>query len=160
MTCIPNGPHCGKKETKQCQSSQISSIPCHTKMGIKIQSDIWCSSIMVFCIDTSRPKWNLWTSRPWAWPTDMPSKSRRSSNKRRDNLGLGTPHNKIQERAAPTHRKKDRENMVSIRTTSPNRKQRRTPERQRKIPGSGATSIRSLGITLLTTAQSSRWWPK
>jgi hypothetical protein len=28
MTCIPNGPHCRQKETKQCQSSQISSIPC------------------------------------------------------------------------------------------------------------------------------------
>jgi hypothetical protein len=40
--------------------------------------------------------------------------------------------------------------MDSIRTTSPSRKQRRTPERQRKIPGSGATSIRALGITLLT----------
>jgi hypothetical protein len=77
-----------------------------------------------------------------------------------DNLGLGTPHNKSQERVAPTHRTKDRENMDSIRTTSPSRKQRRTPERQRKIPGSGVTSIRSLGITLLTAAQSSRWWPK
>jgi hypothetical protein len=83
-------------------------------------------------------------------PTDMPSKSSRSSNKRCDNLGLGTPHNKIQEREAPTHRKKDRENMDSIMTTSTSRKQRRTPERQRKIPGSGATSIRALGITLLT----------
>jgi hypothetical protein len=46
-----------------------------------------------------------------AWPTDMPSKLSRSSNKRRGNLGLGTPHNKIQEREAPTHRKKDREKM-------------------------------------------------
>jgi hypothetical protein len=33
-------------------------------------------------------------------------------------------------------------------------------ERQRKIPGSGATSIRALGITLLIVAQSSHWWPK
>jgi hypothetical protein len=70
------------------------------------------------------------------------------------NLGLGTPHNKSQERVAPTHKTKDRENMDSIRTTSPSCKKRRTPERQRKIPGSGATSIRSLGITLLTVAQS------
>jgi hypothetical protein len=77
-----------------------------------------------------------------------------------NNLGLGTPHNKIQERVAPTHRTKDRENMDSIRTTSPSHKQRRTPKRQRKIPGSGVTSIRALGITLLTAAQSSHWWPK
>jgi hypothetical protein len=39
----------------------------------------------------------------------MSSKLSRSLNKRHDNLGLGTPHNKI--RVAPTHRKKDKENM-------------------------------------------------
>jgi hypothetical protein len=79
----------------------------------------------------------------------MPSKSSRSSNKRWGNLGLGSPHNKIQEREAPTHKTKDREKIDSIRTTSPSRKQRRKPERQRKIPGSGATYIRAIGITLL-----------
>jgi hypothetical protein len=132
----------------------------HTKLGIKYSRNIWYSSIMVLYIDTSRTKWNFWTSHPWARPTDMLSKFSRRSNKRRDNLGLGTPHKKGQERAAPTHRTNDRENMDNIRTTSPSHKQRRTPERQRKILGSGATSIRALGITLLTTAQSSRWWPK
>jgi hypothetical protein len=141
-TCIPNGPHCGKKETKKCPISQISSIPCAPSWVSNILSDIWCSSIVVLCIDTSRPKWNFWTSHPWARPTDMPSKSSRSSNKRRVNLGLGTPHNKSWERAAPTYRTKDREKMDSIRTTSPSHKQRRTLERQRKIPRSGATSIR------------------
>jgi hypothetical protein len=75
-------------------------------------------------------------------------------------FGPGNPSQKIQERATPTHRTKDRSNMDSIRTTSPSHKQRRTPERQRKIPGSGATSIRALGITLLTATQSSRWWLK
>jgi hypothetical protein len=89
-TCIPNGPHCGKKETKQCQISQISSIPCTPSWVSNIQSDIYCSSIVVLCIDTSRLKWNFLTYHPWAWPTDMPSKSSRSSNKRCDNLGLGT----------------------------------------------------------------------
>jgi hypothetical protein len=64
MTCIPNGPHCGKKETKQCQSSQISSIPCAPRWVSNIQSDIWFSSIAVLCIDTSRPKWIFWTSCP------------------------------------------------------------------------------------------------
>ena len=123
-------------------------------------SDIWCSSIMVVYIDTSRMKWSFWTSHPWAQPTDMLSKSSRSSNKRRRNLGLGTPHKKIQERAAPTHRTKDRENMDSIRTAIPSHKKRRTPKRQRKIPGSGATSIRALGITLLTATQRRRWWLK
>jgi hypothetical protein len=90
----------------------------------------------------------------------MSSKSSRISNKRHNNLGLGTPHKKIQEREAPNHRTKDRSNMESIRTTSPSHKQRRTLERQIKIPRSGAASIKSLGITLLTAAQSSCWWPK
>ena len=75
-------------------------------------------------------------------------------------LCLGTPHNKRQERVAPTHRTNHRENMDSFRTTSLSHKQRRTPKRQRNIPGSGATSIRALGITLLTAAQRSPWWPK
>jgi hypothetical protein len=105
-TCIPNGPHCGKKETKQCQSSQIYSIPCAPRWVSKIQSDIWCSSIMVLCIDTSRPKWNFWTSRPWEKPTDMPSKLSRSSNKRHENLGLRTPHRKIQEQGGPNPQNK------------------------------------------------------
>jgi hypothetical protein len=39
--------------------------------------------------------------------------------------------------------------MDNIRTTSPSRKQRRTPERQRNIPASGVTSTRALGITLV-----------
>jgi hypothetical protein len=82
----------------------------------------------------------------------MLSKSRRSSNKRRGNLGLGNPHNKSQENAAPTHRTMDREKMDNIKITSPSCKKRRTPERQRKMPGSGGTSIRALGKTLLTIA--------
>jgi hypothetical protein len=66
---------------------------------------------------------------------DMSSKSSRSSNKRHGNLGLGTPHKKIQERVAPTHTKKDRSKMDSIRTTSPSCKQRRTPEKTKKYTG-------------------------
>jgi hypothetical protein len=107
-TCIQNGPHCGMKETKSCQNSQISSIPCAPRWVSKIMSEIWYSSIVVFYIDTSKMKWSFWTSHPWARPIDMPLKLRRSSNKRRDNLGLGTPHSKSQERVAPNSRTKDR----------------------------------------------------
>jgi hypothetical protein len=88
----------------------------------------------------------------------MSSKSRKSSNKRCINLGLGTPHNKIQERVAPTHRKKYREKTDHLRTTIPSHKKIMTPERQRKILGSGATSIRSPGITLLISSQRTHWW--
>jgi hypothetical protein len=112
-TCIPNGPHCGKKETKQCQSSQISSIPCAPSWVSKIQSDIWCSSIMVLCIDTSRLKWNFWTSRPWARPTDMPSKSSRSSNKRWQ-FGPGNPSQKIRKGwPQPTKQRTEKRWIVS-----------------------------------------------
>jgi hypothetical protein len=157
-TCTQNGPHCGRKETKQCSSSQTSSIPCATSWVSNILSDIWCSSIAAPYIDTSRPKCSFWTSRPWARPIDMPSKSSRSLNKRRDNLGRGTPHSKSQESTAPTCRTRDITKMDNLRTTSLSRKQRRTLERQRKIPGSGATSIRAPSITLWIVAQSSRWW--
>jgi hypothetical protein len=68
----------------------------------------------VLCIDTSRQKWNLWTSHPWARSTDMPSKSSRRSNKRCDNLGLGTPHRKIQEREPqPTEQRTEKRWIVS-----------------------------------------------
>jgi hypothetical protein len=90
----------------------------------------------------------------------MLSKSSRSSKKRHDNLGLRTLHKKIRERAVPTHITKEKEKMEIIRTTRPSCKKRRTSKRQRKIPGSGATSIRAFGITLLIVAQSSHWWMK
>jgi hypothetical protein len=118
MTCIPNVPHCDKKEIKQCNISQISSIPYAPCWVSKIQRDIWCLSIVVLFIDESKLKLNLWTSHPWAQPIDMSSKSSKSSNKRRDNLGLGTPRNKNQERVTPTYRTKDKVKMDSIRTTS------------------------------------------
>jgi hypothetical protein len=73
-------------------------------------------------------------------------------------LGLGTPHRKRKERVPPTHKTKEKENMDSLRKTSPIRKQRRTPKRQIKIPRGGATSIRAPGITLLISAQRSHWW--
>ena len=91
---------------------------------------------------------------------DMPSKSSRSSKKRCDNFGLGNPRSKKKEREAPTYITKDREKMDSIKTTITSHKKIRTSERQRKIPRSGATSIRALGITLLTATRNSRCWPK
>jgi hypothetical protein len=91
-TCIQNGPHYGKKEIKQCQSSRIYSIPWAPRWVSNILNDIWCSSIVMVFIDTSRPKWIFWTSRPWAWPIDMSSKSSKRLNKRRRNLSLGTLH--------------------------------------------------------------------
>jgi hypothetical protein len=155
-TCIPNGPHCGQERDKAVPDFTNIFHTLHTKLGI-IDSErhlvLKYRGVLNRYIYT---KIELSTSYPWAWPTDMLSKLSRSSNKRHDNLSLVTPHKKIQERVAPNHRRKDRENMDSIRTTSPSYKQRKTPEIKIKIPGSGANSIRDLGITLMTATQSSR----
>jgi hypothetical protein len=59
----------------------------------------------------------------------MLSKLSISSNKRHGNLGLGTPHSKSQERAATTHRKKEKEKMDSLGKTIPGHNKRRTPKR-------------------------------
>jgi hypothetical protein len=88
----------------------------------------------------------------------MSSKSSRSLNKRHDNLGLGTPHNRSREREAPNHRKKDRENMGSNMTTSLSCNKIRKIEIQIKISGSGATSIRGPRITLLISTQRRHCW--
>ena len=128
-----------RKRPSSARFQKYLPYPTH-QAGYQIFRGIYCSSIMVICIDTPRLKWNFWTSHPSTRPADMSSKSSRSSNKRHDNLGLRTPQSKSQERVAPTHRIKDRTKMDSIRTTSPSRKQRRTLGRQRKILRSGATS--------------------
>jgi hypothetical protein len=48
------------------------------------------------------------------------------------NMDLGIPHNKIQEREAPTRRTKDGENKNSLKTTISGHKQIRTLERKRR----------------------------
>jgi len=71
---------------------------------------------------------------------------------------MGTCHSRRRPRETPTYKTKGIENMDNLRTTSVSRKQRRKMERRRKTPGSGATSIRSLGTTLLIAPQRSHWW--
>jgi hypothetical protein len=66
---------------------------------------------------------------------------------KRQQFGLGNPSHQNPGKGSPNpQKKKSRAKMDSIGTTSPRCKQRRTLEIQRKIPGSGATSIRALGI--------------
>jgi hypothetical protein len=75
-------------------------------------------------------------------------------------FGPGNPSQQKPGKGGPNPQNKGQNKDGQYQDNSPSRKQRRTLERQRKILGSGATSIRALGITLLTAAQSSRWWPK
>jgi hypothetical protein len=106
MTCIQNGPHCGRKETKQCPSSQISSIPCAPSWVSNILSDIWCSSIAVVCIDTSRPKWSFWTSHPWARPTDMSIKIEQKLKQKTRQFGPGNPSQQKPGKGSPNPQNK------------------------------------------------------
>jgi hypothetical protein len=55
-------------------------------------------------------------------------KSSRRLNKRHDNFGLGTPQKKSKESEAPTHIKKEIENMETLRTTSLSHNKKRTPK--------------------------------
>jgi hypothetical protein len=113
MTCIPNVPHYDKKETKQCQNSQISSIPCTPSWVSKIWRYVWCSSIAVLYIDTSRLKWNFSTSHPSAWPTDMSSKSSRSSTKD-VTIWVGEPLTKKAKKGWPQPTKKRTEKIWTV----------------------------------------------
>ena len=40
-TSTRDGPHCGRKGTKQCKSSPISSTPCAQSLVLETPSDIW-----------------------------------------------------------------------------------------------------------------------
>jgi hypothetical protein len=86
----------------------------------------------VVYIDASRQKHSFGTSHPWEWPIDVLSKLGRRKGKvkmKKDILGLETPHNKSRARASPTHRKKGKVKMGSLKKTILICKQRMTMER-------------------------------
>jgi hypothetical protein len=158
MTYIQDGPHCDRKGTKQCQSSPMSSIPCAPSWVSNTLSDIWCSSTVTVCIDTSIQKWSFWTSRPWASAYRYVVKIEQKLKQKTWQFGSVNPSQQKQGKGGPNpqnkgHRKdgKPQDNHLSP-------KQRRTMGRQIKTLGSGVSSIRAPGITSLNFAQSSHWW--
>jgi hypothetical protein len=120
-----------ERDWKQCHSSQISSIPCAPSCVSNIMINMFFSSTSKVFIDTSRHKCNFCTSRRWARPIDILSRSSRSLNKRNESLGLGTPHSRRRSREAPTHKIKGIAKMDILRIASLNCKQIRTMERRR-----------------------------
>jgi hypothetical protein len=54
-TYIKYGPHYGKKGTKLCHISPISSIPCTPRLVSNTLSDIWCSSTTVVLLLVVEP---------------------------------------------------------------------------------------------------------
>jgi hypothetical protein len=156
MTNIRDEPHCDRKGTRQYHVSQISSIPFTPTWVSRTPNNIWCSSTITFCIDTSKQESSFWTSHHWERHFNMLSKSSRNLNRRSESLDLQFPHNRSRVKATPTHIKKDRVRMDNLRTTSQRRKQRRVMRRRRKTLGSGVNSIKSPGITSMNVARSSR----
>jgi hypothetical protein len=71
---------------------------------------------------------------------------------------MQTHHSRRREKASPTCRTKERERMDNLRTTIPNRKQRRTMGREIKTMGNGVSSITTPGITPLNVSQRIHWW--
>jgi hypothetical protein len=51
-TSTPDGPPCVRKGTRQYQISPIFSIPYTPNWVSKTMHDIWCSNIVIVCIDT------------------------------------------------------------------------------------------------------------
>jgi hypothetical protein len=106
-----------------------------------------------------QPKWNFWTSRPWAQPTDM-CQNRAEAQTKDVTIWAWEPSQQKPGKGSPNPQNKGQRKDGQYQDNQSKPQAKKDTERQRKILGSGVTSIRSLGITLLTVAQSSRWWLK
>jgi hypothetical protein len=60
-------------------------------------------------------------------------------------LDLQTPHNQRREKEAPNHTTRDKENMATLRTTSPRCNTRRVMRSRRRTRENGVNTIKSLG---------------
>jgi hypothetical protein len=65
----------------------------------------------------------------------MLSRSSINLSRRGESLDLQTPHSRSREKVAPTHKTRDRENMATLRTTSPSHNPRRVMRSQRRTQG-------------------------
>jgi hypothetical protein len=65
----------------------------------------------------------------------MLSRSSRNLSRRGESLDLQTPHSRSREKVAPTHKTRDRENMVTLRTTSPSLQPKKGNEKSKKDMG-------------------------
>jgi hypothetical protein len=78
----------------------------------------------------------------------MLSRSSKNLSRRGESLDLQTPHSRSREKVAPTHKTRDRENMATLRTTSPSHNTRRVMRSRRRTWENGVNTIKSLGTTL------------
>jgi hypothetical protein len=115
---------------------------------------------MVVFIDTLKEKWSFCTSQHWVRLIDMLSRSSINLSKRGKSLDLQTPHSRSREKEAPTHTKRDREKMVSLRKTILRHNTRRVMRSQRWTWENGVNTIKSLGTTSKNVAPSSDSWPR
>jgi hypothetical protein len=88
----------------------------------------------------------------------MFSRLRRNLSRRGESLDLQTPHNQRREKAALTHKKRDKDKMATLKTTNPSRNTRRVMRSQVRSRESGVNNIKSLGTTSNNVTPSSDWW--
>ena len=122
-----------QERDQKYQMSPIFSIPYAPNWVSKTLSGIWCSNIVVVCIDTFKHKWIFWTSPHWERLIDTRSRSTRNLSKKCESLDLQTPHNRSRAKAAPTHTKRDQVDMDALRTTSPSCNIRRVMRIRRSV---------------------------
>jgi hypothetical protein len=157
-TSTQDGTTCVRKGTRQYHISPIFSIPYAPNWVSKTLSDIWCSNTMTIIIDTFKQKWIFWTSYHWVQLIDMLSISSRNLSRRGKSLDMKNPHSRRKEKADPTHKTRDRENMATLRTTSPSHNTRRVMRSQRRTRENGVNTIKSLGTTPKNVTPRSHWW--
>ena len=129
-----------------CQSSQTFFIPFAHSWVSKILSYIWYSNIAAAYTNTSRKRWSSWRSPHSAQCTDTPSKSKKSSNRRRETLDL------------QIWRPKDKAKAGWPNTPNQSCNKRTTPQSLRRTHESGGSSTRAALTTHVSVGRSSHWW--
>ena len=155
-----DGPRYVRKGTRKYHISPIFSILCTPNWVSKTLNEICSSNTVVVYRDTFKQKWSFYTFHHCVRLTDMLSISSRNLSKRGESLDLQTPYSQSREKVAPNHKTRDRENMVSLRKTSPSRNPIRVMKSRRRTHESGVNTIKSLGTTPKNVAPRSHWWPR
>jgi hypothetical protein len=77
---------------------------------------------------------------------------------KRQEFGSANSSQPKQGKGSPNPQKRDRENMATLRTTSPSRNTRRVMRSQRRTQENGVNTIKSLGTTPKNVTPSSHSW--
>jgi hypothetical protein len=85
----------------------------------------------------------------------MLSRPRKNLSRRGKSLDLETPHSRSREKEAPTQKIRERENMATLKKTSPSENTRKVMRNRIRTRENGVNTIKSLGTTLKNVTPSS-----